>query len=131
MGPKGLDRRWGPVGLSLLLLSVGFALGRWMAPSAAPQASWTRVQFDPQQPLPPTPDARELIPLPGPGGPGAGPPQEGEECPLLIYQDGQLYRFELPGPGPFGDPPELIPLDPRTPPPPSPLPPERGPDSSI
>jgi hypothetical protein len=121
---------WGrPLGFALLL-GLAFGLGRWSAPSEslASQPSWgrvVRVQFDPQQTPRSAPDARELIPLfPGPGqGPGAGPPQEGQECPLLIYQDGQLYRFELPGqpmpggplpgPGMPGGSPELIPLEPE------------------
>ncbi|GAO75023.1 hypothetical protein [Meiothermus ruber] len=97
------------------------------------------------------PDPRELIPLQP--GPGPGQPQPGQEpaaeCPILIYQDGQLYRFDLPGqpmpgpggpqpgPGMPGGSPELIPLEPNTPslpsppPQPTPTPPDSNPDQSI
>ncbi|MCS7058212.1 MAG: hypothetical protein NZ849_07425 [Meiothermus sp.] len=136
---------WGRFLGFVLLLGLAFGLGRWSAPSEGlnPQpfgGQAVRVQFDPQQPLQAAPDARELIPLlPGPGqGPGTGSPQEGQECPLLIYQDGQLYRFELPGqpmpggplPGP-GMPegsPELIPLEPQAPQPSPPPRQEPGPN---
>ncbi len=66
-------------------------------------------------------DSRELIPLPGPGvGPDMQPGEE--ECPVYLYQDGQLYRL-MPG-QPDGQAPgrggsrELFPLEPlpRTPP---------------
>lgn len=74
-------------------------------------------------------DPRELIPLPGPGqqpGQQPGPGQTGE-CPLFLYQDGQLFRFDAPGGQPGGQPgqgggsPELFPLQP-VPPPGQPLP---------
>ena len=101
----------------------------------------------------PSDDPRELIPIPGPGtqpgfGPGAQPgdgTQPGE-CPMLLYQDGQLYQL-LPGQGGLlpvpgqpggglpGEGPELFPLEPaprlplpRTPPgpqQPNPFPPSR------
>lgn len=103
------------------------------------------VQFDQQQQPAPAPDPRELIPLqPGPGqGPGQPQPgqEPGAECPVLIYQDGQLFRFDLPGPGGVlpgpgmpGGSPELIPLEPNTPPcpaPSQPTPPDSNPDQSI
>jgi hypothetical protein len=70
-------------------------------------------------------DPRELLPLPGPGRqPGQQPvPGEGQtgECPLFLYQDGQLFRFDAPGGQPNGQPgpggsPELFPLQPVPPP---------------
>ncbi|WP_297860529.1 hypothetical protein [Meiothermus sp.] len=151
-----------PLGLGLAtmaLLGTGFVAGRLSAQPQPGEASQTQrgvrfqaVQFDQQQLLP-APDPRELIPLqPGPGQPQPGQGQ-GEECPILIYQDGQLFRFDLPGqqmPGPGGSmpgpgrpggSPELIPLDPSTPyipspptppmPAPAPTPPESNPDQSI
>ncbi len=158
-----------PLGVGLgvtVLLGMGFVLGRLSAlpeqggvVEAQRAVKLQPVQFDQQQPLLPAPDPRELIPLqPGPGqGPGAGPsqPQEGQgqECPILIYQDGQLFRFDQPGqpmpgpggpqpgPGMPGGSPELIPLDPSTPslpippspPAPAPVPPpqESSPDRTI
>ena len=77
-------------------------------------------------------DPRELIPL-GPNGqqPGQGQqPQPGQgqtpaDCPVQIYQDGQLFTFPRPGqqpgqgqgnqPGQSGGAQELIPLNPSTP----------------
>jgi hypothetical protein len=77
-------------------------------------------------------DPRELIPL-GPNGqqPGQGQqPQPGqgqapEDCPVQIYQDGQLFTFPRPGqqpgqgqgnqPGQPGGAQELIPLNPGAP----------------
>jgi hypothetical protein len=62
-------------------------------------------------------DPREMIPLPGPGqGFGLQPGQGEGECPILLYQDGQLFQF-MPGqPGQPGFPgqgnQELIPLQP-------------------
>jgi len=135
MFPLRLGWLCSPALWGLGVLAV-FGAGYWLGSREAPrmtgpqpqqgQLRW--VQFDLQQPLEPAPDARELIPLQP--GPGQGP---GEECPLLIYQDGQLFRFELPGqpmPGP-GMPngsPELIPLEPSAPAPPSP-PSRPGPSS--
>jgi hypothetical protein len=109
--------------LALVLFGMGYWLGlrsaRVQVVAGTGPLRW--VQFDPQQQLQPAPDPRELIPLQP--GPGEGQP---EECPLLIYQDGQLFRFELPKPvpGPGGPQPgpgipegspELIPLDPSVP----------------
>lgn len=157
-----LGRLSKPIAATLVLLVV-FAAGYMAGLRSAPKA-WTLeaseprleqprwVQFE-QQPLQPMPDPRELIPLqPGPGQ-GPGQPQlgqgQGEECPLLIYQDGQLYRFDLPGqpmpgpggpqpgPGMPGGSPELIPLEPNAPslpspsPQPTPVPPDSNPDQSI
>lgn len=156
--------RWlRPLGSGLavmVLLGMGFVLGRL---SALPEGGGVLqaqhgvklqpVQFDQQQQLLPAPDPRELIPLqPGPGQPQPGQGQ-GEECPILIYQDGQLFRFDqpgqpmpgpggpLPGPGMPGGSPELIPLDPNTPslpspspqpaPLPAPTPPDSNPDQTI
>lgn len=132
-----------PAAMALLLL-VMFAAGYWVGSRSAPaslqvvgalqQVGQLRLaQFDQQQPLQPAPDPRELLPLqPGPGQ------TQGEECPLLIYQDGQLFRFDLPGqplpgPGMPGGSLELIPLDPGLPlpPVPAPTPPDRNPDQSI
>jgi hypothetical protein len=79
-------------------------------------------------------DPRELIPLPGPGQQPA--PGEGEagECPLFLYQDGQLFRFDAPGGQPNGQPgqggsPELFPLQP--PGQPFPLPPQEEPNLDL
>lgn len=143
-----------PAAMALLAL-VMFAAGYWVGLRSAPgalevagtprQAGQLRLaQFDQQQPLQPAPDPRELLPLQP--GPGQGPGQtQGEDCPLLIYQDGQLFRFDLPGqplpgpggplpgPGMPGGSPELIPLDPSppSPPVPAPPPPDSNPDQSI
>ncbi|WP_245575093.1 hypothetical protein [Meiothermus rufus] len=147
-GPWG--KVWGVILTALVALGVGFGLGRLSLPpggmlQAGSGPTLHPVQFDPQQPLPPAPDPRELIPLqPGPGQPQPGQGQ-GEECPILIYQDGQLFRFDRPGqplPGPGGPlpgpgmpegSPELIPLDPLNPAPPlpTPAPPQTGPDRNI
>lgn len=112
------------LGLSCAALAGvgGFVAGRVTAPtvtsasgavSARPlamQAQRVQLPGAPQDPN----DPRELIPLlPGPGeggpgqpgqGPGQGPPQPGqgqgqEECPVLLLQDGQLYRIQPRGPG--------------------------------
>lgn len=116
-GRTGAKVIWvlGTVGLGLL----GFAAGRWSAPTytaAEDVAVLTPlallVQATPEN------DPRELLPLPGnPGqGPG-GQAQPGEgECPVYLYQDGQLFEFGpgqlQPGqPGPGGSP-ELFPLQP-------------------
>jgi hypothetical protein len=71
------------------------------------------------------PDARELIPIPGQGqgqqpGQGQGQQPGQGECPIFIYQDGQLFMMPQPGqqpgqgfgpgPGVPGGSPELIPL---------------------
>ncbi|RYM40011.1 MULTISPECIES: hypothetical protein [unclassified Meiothermus] len=111
--------------LSTGLMMAGFLMGRLSAlssplpPAATPpalRALPVQAQGDP----------REMIPLPGPGNqqPGQQPGQGQGECPVLIYQDGQLYSFPGPGfgPGPGfpGGDPELIPLQPGLP---SPLPP--------
>ena len=129
------------------LLGLGFMAGRISAPVQVqtvvlhqPQAQpvdFERVQVPelgtPSPDIQAPPDPREMIPLgPGPGqGPGQQPGQgeqpgqgQGEECPILIYQDGQLFQLQpqqLPGqqpgqgqgPGPgMGGPQELIPLGP-------------------
>ncbi len=110
-------RPWWLIG-GLALALTGFAAGRLSA--SAPSAT------------PPHPDSgpmliqdrnpRELFPLPGPGQGFGLQPGEGE-CPLFLYQDGQLFRFDgqgQPG-GPFpGGPgsPELFPLEPVPQPPP-------------
>lgn len=117
--------------LSLVMFAAGYWVGSRSAPDALQVGALQQVgqlrlaQFDQQQPLQSLPDPRELLPL----QPGQ---TQGEECPLLIYQDGQLFRFDLPGqplPGPGGSP-ELIPLDP-SPPLPAPTPPDRNPDQRI
>ena len=143
--------------VGLLLLTLGFALGRWGSSPpevvlVQPQALHIQgVQFAPQTP-------EELIPLnPGPGQgpgqiPGNQPGQQQGDCPIFIYQDGRLYQLPRPGqqpgqqqPGPGqgpgrgipGGPQELIPLQPApglpmTSPLPSPLPdpePRSGGDS--
>ncbi|MCS7068085.1 MAG: hypothetical protein RMK51_10410 [Meiothermus sp.] len=165
MAQVSMGRLLKPLRLGLVtmaLLGMGFVAGRLSAQPGPGGSLEARqgvrlqpVQFDRQQLLP-APDPRELIPLqPGPGqGPGQPQPGQGqEECPILIYQDGQLYRFDLPGPqmpGPGGlqpgpglpgGSPELIPLEPGTPslpgppssptPSPAPTPPEANPDQSI
>ena len=143
-----------PLGVGLVvmvLLGMGFVAGRLSAQPKQGGALQVQhgvklqtIQFDQQQQLLPAPDPRELIPLqPGPGQPQPG---QGEECPILIYQDGQLFRFDLPGqqmpgPGMPGGSPELIPLDPSTPslpsppsspmPAPIPAPPDSNPDQTI
>jgi hypothetical protein len=102
---------------ALLLACLAFAAGRLSGPDAAavtaaavPAHAWATLLVQAGA------DPRELIPLPSPDG------ADGlamEEC-LLLYQDGELYRFE-PGPGggpaPGGGPQELIPLEPFRPPP--------------
>jgi hypothetical protein len=103
----------GGVGLALL----GFTAGRLSAtPTAAAEVAWAHGSgVALVQTLETPPDPRELIPLPGPGlGPGMEPGED--ECPIYLYQDGQLYRL-MPGqpdgqlPGPPGSP-ELFPLEP-------------------
>lgn len=134
----------------LMLLGVGFYAGRM---SAAPPARAVapglpafsapprlKAQFDgiprstpdfglPQPPNPRSaPDPREMIPLqPGPGqqrpGNQPGEGQGNDQCPVFIYQDGQLYMLPRPGQQPGSGPgpgpglpgdgsPELIPLQP-------------------
>lgn len=137
-------RKPAAMAFSLVMFAAGYWVGSRSAPAslqvvgALQQVGQLRLaQFDQQQLLQPAPDPRELLPLqPGPGqGPGR---TQGEECPLLIYQDGHLFRFDLPGqplpgPGVRGGSPELIPLDPSQPPPPmpAPIPPDGNPDRSI
>ncbi len=69
------------------------------------------------------PPLQELIPLPGPGQPlpvpGPAPQQGQDQCPILLYQNGQLYQLTpAPGPGPRdgqgrpGSPPEFFYLNP-------------------
>jgi hypothetical protein len=133
------------------LLVASFWLGRSTAPQiplearATPEAQFHLVQNQaaPAQPQAPN-DPRELIPLnpngqgqqPGQGQPpqpGQGqPPQPGqgqapEDCPVMIYQDGQLFTFPRPGqepgqqpgqgqgnqPGQPGGAQELFPLNPN------------------
>lgn len=130
---------WFLAGAGLAL--AGFAAGRLSAPpalDATPPRAAALIQI--QDGSDPT-DPRELIPFPGtvPGqGPGQGVQPGDGQCPLYLYQDGELYRFDLPGtPGgifPGGDgSPELIPIQPapRIPLPPGPLeprPPGFGPE---
>jgi hypothetical protein len=129
------------------LLGVGFAAGRFSAPEllqASPEPARAALLLTQNQtPNGGTPqqapnDPRELIPLgpqPGQGQGGAQPqPQPGqgqapEDCPVMIYQDGQLYTFPRPGQQPGQQQPgggngrgqqpgqgqELIPLDPGGP----------------
>lgn len=123
--------------LGIGLMMAGFVMGRLSAASlplqqtASPPALFALPVQSPGDP-------REMIPLPGPGNqPGQQPGQGQEECPVLIYQDGQLYSFprpgQQPGPGfgpgpgfPGGDP-ELIPLQPGLPNPTLPTPTEPAP----
>jgi hypothetical protein len=87
------------------------------------------------------PDARELIPIPGQGqgqqpGQGQGQQPGQGECPIFIYQDGQLFMMPQPGqqpgqgfgpgPGVPGGSPELIPL-PGMPGQPAPQTPQQNP----
>lgn len=121
---------------ALCLMLFGFGLGRWsvaakpvdttfvldmetgFANDVYPQPSYLIQNAQPDN------DPRELLPLPGnPGQQGQG---GGEgECPIYLYQDGQLFQFApgTPGfPGGDGDQ-ELFPLvppsAPRTPAPPT------------
>lgn len=124
------------------LLGAGFFLGRVSLPNTALEAraaqnspALVMVQNTaPNAPQPAPNDPRELIPL-GPNGqqPGQGQgqqPQPGQgqapaDCPVQIYQDGQLFTFPRPGqqpgqgqgnqPGQPGGAQELIPLNPGTP----------------
>lgn len=120
------------------LLLLGFLLGRlsvapslvvWLGPDEKLRHDAASEMPPPQtafliQATQPENDPRELLPLPGnPGQDGQG---GGEgECPIYLYQDGQLFQFApgQPGfPGDGGDQ-ELFPLTPpaapRTPSPPS------------
>ncbi len=134
------------------LVTVGFAVGRISAPNLSQAVNQNALEPTAQiMPLtltqtqtpnggtstPPQAenDPRELIPLgpqPGQGQGGAqpqpGPGQAPEECPVMIYQDGQLFTFPRPGqqpgqqPGPGqgrgsqpGQGQELIPLNPGAP----------------
>jgi len=111
-----------------------FGLGRWTAPETAHStpldlgALHSSENANSQNPFliqeTPDNDPRELLPMPGnPGQQGQG---GGEgECPIYLYQDGQLFQFApgQPGfPGGGGDQ-ELFPLvppsGPRTPSPPT------------
>ena len=126
---------------ALCLMLFGFGLGRL---SAAPSGAISQLSIDSVAVLKGTShpqnlfliqaaqednDPRELLPLPGnPGGQGPGgqglQPGEGE-CPIYLYQDGQLFQFAPGQPGfPGGDgDQELFPLippsTPRTPQPPT------------
>ncbi|MBF6593117.1 MAG: hypothetical protein IVW51_01555 [Thermaceae bacterium] len=140
----------------LVLLASAFLAGRLstatptslhVTPTASSAIQSFNTQFNqnpsPNFGLPPqtpqaAPDPREMIPLPGPGNqqPGTQPGQQNgsAQCPVFIYQDGQLYALPQPGqqpgqgqgqgPGiPGGGSPELIPLQPLPGlPQPSPLP---------
>lgn len=124
LNPRGWMRAaLRPLGLSaagLGLLAAGFFVGRSSAPVALPLAPQTVAQSYAESHsisalVQSTPnDPRELIPLPG--RPGEGQPG-GEECPIYLFQDGEL--FELPpgsqpgGTEPGGGSPELFPLRPR------------------
>jgi hypothetical protein len=122
------------------LLGAGFVMGRVSVPQASFEARGQKIPIQlvqnaaPQTPPQAPNDPRELIPL-GPNGqqPGQGQgqqPQPGqgqapEDCPVQIYQDGQLFTFPRPGqqpgqgqgnqPGQPGGAQELIPLNPSTP----------------
>lgn len=117
-----------------LCMLFSFGLGRWSAASSGAETtsaagvSTTSTYLQPHNPYliqtaQPDNDPRELLPLPGnPGGQGQG---GGEgECPIYLYQDGQLFQFAPGQPGfPGGDgDQELFPLvpppAPRTPRPP-------------
>ncbi len=127
----------GLLAAAVALLSAGFFLGRVSTPNTQLEARVPiKIQLvqnaAPQAPAPN--DPRELIPL-GPNGqqPGQGQgqqPQPGQgqapaDCPVQIYQDGQLFTFPRPGqqpgqgqgnqPGQPGQGQELIPLNPSTP----------------
>ena len=138
----------GLVAAAFALLGAGFFLGRVSLPSATFEArepqSLTAVvmvqnaapQTPQSTPQPAPNDPRELIPL-GPNGqqPGQGQgqqPGQGQapaDCPVQIYQDGQLFTFPRPGqqpgqqpgqgqgqqPGQPGGAQELIPFNPSTP----------------
>ncbi len=138
--PRVYRLGWFVGGTALTLAS--FAVGRL---SASPHGAEPVTAALLVQNLDAPDDPRELIPLPGPG---AQPGQPGEgaqpgECPVYLYQDGQLYELRpgeegmpLPGQGQPGGlrpgrdgSPELFPLEPpapRTPPraPPRPSNPE-------
>lgn len=95
----------------LLGIVIGFVLGAVVA--VAP-----RVLAQAPPPI------QELIPLPGPGDqqPGQLPgQQQGEDCPILFYHNGQLYRLRpgqgQDGQGRPGSPPEFFQLDPYQGPP--------------
>jgi hypothetical protein len=98
---------------ALALASFSFLAGRQ---STAQTLLLTRANQDMASYLVQN-DPREMIPLPGPGqGFGLQPGQGEGECPILLYQDGQLFQF-MPGqPGIPGMPgqgnQELIPLQP-------------------
>ena len=138
---------------ALALAFAAFTAGRLSAPQPQPLAAnigesataaplqlrppqLQPVQLQPAQPAPD--DPRELLPLPGPGQqPVPGEGQTGE-CPLFLYQDGQLFRFDAPGgqpggrPGPGGGSPELFPLQPVPPPgQPFPQPPSQEPPLDL
>jgi len=120
---------------ALSLVVAGFAAGRLSAPGALASILGA-TPGQPRAQLVQQGDPRELIPLnpqPGQGqGPGQGQPpgqgQQPQECPVYIYQDGQLYQFPAPGqqpgqqpgqgsgPGPGGPgDQELLPLHPNIP----------------
>ena len=122
---------------AVALLGAGFWLGRVSAPLntlAEARASLPNVQLvqNAQRPQQAPNDPRELIPLnpnqgqqPGQGQrPQPGQGQAPQNCPVQIYQDGQLFTFPRPGqqlgqggqqPGQPGGAQELIPLNPSAP----------------
>jgi hypothetical protein len=130
----------GLLAAAFALLGAGFFLGRVSVPSTTlearePKSSYAVVVVQnaaPKAAQPAPNDPRELIPL-GPNGqqPGQGQqPQPGQgqapaDCPVQIYQDGQLFTFPRPGqqpgqgqgnqPNQPGGAQELIPLNPNTP----------------
>jgi hypothetical protein len=126
---------------ALALALAAFAAGRLSAPqplATGPTmpAGHTAAPALLIQAQPAPDDPRELIPLPGPGQ--QPPPGEGEagECPLFLYQDGQLFRFDAPGGQPNGEPgqggsPELFPLQPAPPGQPRPAPPQEEPNLDL
>lgn len=136
--PAALRRGWWLAG-ALALALAAFAAGRLsaapppatgIAGGAANAAPHLPPGMLPVQNSPAPDDPRELIPLPGPGQqPVPGEGQAGE-CPLFLFQDGQLFRFDNPGGVPGGQPggggsPELFPLQPAPQPgQPLPAPPE-------
>lgn len=108
-GPLGRGVALATVGLGLM--AMGFVMGRLSAPAPPHREAGTSPALH-ALPVQAPGDPREMIPL----TPGPKPPPGPGDCPVLIYQDGQLYS--LPRPGLPGGDPELIPLQPGPPAPP-------------